>query len=63
MKREKMKTIPGMSVRAEIDMRVQEARSAALEEAIVFLGSHGHLNAADDLQRAAFGHQLEQANG
>lgn len=64
MRRDNMKTMPGTSVRAEIDQRIAEARTAALEEAITFLGGHGHLDAADDLQRAAFGQQEgRQANG
>ena len=63
MAREKMRTIGGMSVRAEIDLRLAEARTAAIEEVIVFLGGSGHIAAAEDLQRAAFGEQQGQANG
>ena len=55
MAREKMKTLGGMSVRAEIDARLEDARAGAFEEAIVFLGSRGHLVAAEDLRLAAFG--------
>ena len=62
MKREKMKTVGGMSVRTEIDTRLEDARTAAIEEVIVFLGGSGHIAAAEDLQRAAFGELLEQAN-
>lgn len=61
MNRDKMKTIGGMSVRAEIDMRLQEARTAGIEEAIAFLGASGHLAAAEDLQHAAFGEPGKKA--
>lgn len=62
MKREKMKTIGGMSVRTEIDARLAseriEARTATIEEVINFLGGSGHIAAAEDLQRAAFSDQI-----
>jgi hypothetical protein len=61
--REKMKTIGGMSVRAEIEMRLEDARTAAIEEVITFLGGSGHFTAAEDLQRAAFSQEPEKANG
>jgi hypothetical protein len=60
-----MSTFPGMSVRKEIEIRLaqaqQDARSAALEEAIVFLGTYGFLDAAEALQHAAFGGQEGEA--
>lgn len=62
MTREKMKTIGGMSVRAEIDRRVAEARTSAIEEVIVFLGGSGFSAAAEALQHAAFGEQGEGRN-
>jgi hypothetical protein len=62
MKREPMETLAGMSVRAEIDLRLEHARAAAIEEVIVFLGGRGHIAAAEDLQLAAFGEQAEQAD-
>ena len=61
MKRARMSTIGGMSVRAEIEARLEDARAGAFEEAIMFLGSRGHLAAAEDLQRAAFGEQAGKA--
>jgi hypothetical protein len=58
MHREKMRTIGGLSVRAEIDARLEaareDARSRAFDEAVAFLRLSGHPVAADDLERAAF---------
>lgn len=66
MSREPMKTISGLSVRREIDMRIaqaeEEARAAAFDEAINFLGASGHLAAAEDLRLSAFGQQNEAAS-
>ena len=54
----KMKTIGGMSVRNEIDARIEAAcsdtRAAAFDEAIVFLGGSGFIDAAEALRIAAF---------
>ncbi len=59
--REKMSTLGGYSVRAEIEARIdvaqQDARSAAFDEAIAFLRLAGHHKAAEDLENAAFGEQ------
>lgn len=56
MHRERMKTIPGMSVRAEIDARLEAARLDGLveayDDAIAFLKARGHDAAAEDLDRA-----------
>jgi hypothetical protein len=58
MQREPMKTIGGMSARAEIDARIafakDEARCAAFDEAIAFLGGSGFVDAAEALRIAAF---------
>lgn len=55
---EPMKTIGGMSVRAEIDARLDavanDTRAATIDECIAFLGASGHLQAAEDLRIAAF---------
>jgi len=60
-----MATLPGMSVRKEIEIRLEQTRldtrSAALEEAIAFLGAYGFLDAAEALQHAAFGEQEGEA--
>ncbi|ODT50281.1 hypothetical protein [Devosia sp. 63-57] len=51
-----MKTIPGMSVRSEIDARIEAARLDGLveayEDAIGFLKARGHIVAADELDLA-----------
>lgn len=52
-----MHTPGGNSVRAEIDARLEDARSQAFEEAIAFLRSAGHGAAANDLEQAAFAPQ------
>lgn len=51
---EPMDTRPGMSVRREIDERLEEARAKAFDEAITFLEARGHNQAARDLDAAAF---------
>lgn len=50
-----MKTRPGTSVHREIEQRLQETRAAALVEAIDFLRKSGFAEAAEALDRAAFG--------
>lgn len=57
MAHKKLDTPAGMSVRTEIELRLRDVRTAAIEEVIVFLGASGHIAAAEDLQRAAFGEQ------
>ena len=63
--RQKMPTLGGYSVRAEIEARIevaqQDARSIAFDEAIAFLRLAGHANAAEDLDAAAFGEQAVPA--
>lgn len=53
-----MKTAGGLSVRNEIDARIayaeSEARAAAFDEAIAFLGGSGFVEAAEALRIAAF---------
>ena len=54
--RDPMRTIGGMSVRGEIDARLQatwhEAHQQGIEDAVAFLEASGHSAAAQDLQRA-----------
>jgi hypothetical protein len=52
-----MHTPGGMSIRAEIDARLEAARSDAFDEAIAFLRLAGHVQAADDLEAVAFPQQ------
>lgn len=58
MPRDRMETVHGMSVRAEIDARItverEDARARTLEEAIRFLGGAGMAEAAEMLRAAAF---------
>jgi hypothetical protein len=53
-----MKTVGGLSVRNEIEARLAhaegEARAAAFDEAIAFLGGSGFVDAAEALRIAAF---------
>lgn len=62
---ERMETLPGMSVRREIEGRLAdaraEARAGAFEEAIAFLRASGHPGAAVALEAAAFGHSAVAA--
>lgn len=59
-----MKTIGGMSVRSEIDARLEAAqldtRAGTFDEAIAFLGGSGFAEAAEALRHAVFDEQ-EQA--
>ena len=63
---ENMRTIGGLSVRAEIEARLEaariDARGMAFDEAIAFLRLAGHQVAADDLERAAFEQQPTAGN-
>ena len=56
-----MATLAGMSIRAEIDLRLKaaatEARNLAFEEAIAFLRLSGFETAAEALDLSAFGSQ------
>lgn len=58
MTREKMRTVHGMSVRAEIDALIaaerEDARARAFEEVIRFFGAAGMIDAAEMLRAAAF---------
>lgn len=66
MKREQMETIGGMSVRGEIDARLEavriETRVATIDECLAFLGGSGFSDAAEALRLAAFG-KSEAVNG
>lgn len=61
MTKERMKTVHGMSVRAEIDARIaaerEDARARAFEEVIRFFGAAGMIDAAEMLRSAAFDRQ------
>lgn len=54
MKHQPMKTIGGMSVRAEIEARLETKRAETIDEVINFLGGSGFVDAAEALRTAAY---------